>query len=90
MEIKLTFKITFASGEQTEQEIKFPADPHKDFEGQARLYMQQMLAQYSSVGILRQPQPGTFVLLCPSQIAMVECALPTILLASEVPTVTLS
>jgi len=91
MEIKLKFKLTFVSGEQTEQEISLPADPSKSFDTQAKLLMQQMLAQYTQVGMLRQPEPGTFVLLCPSQIAMVECSLPSILIASEgeVPNITL-
>lgn len=87
MEVKLKFKITFVSGEQTEQEIALPADPSKSFDLQAKLLMQQMLAQYTQVGMLRQPEPGTFVLLCPSQIAMVECSLPSIIIAdaTEVP-----
>lgn len=91
MEIKLKFKITFVSGEQTEQEISVTADPNKPFEIQAKALMQTMLAQYAAVGMLRQPEPGTFVLLCPSQIAMVEATLPTILVAdaSELPKVTL-
>ena len=91
MEIKLSFKITFVSGEQTTQEIAFPADPSKPFDPQAKLLMQQMLAQYTQVGMLRQPEPGTFVLLCPSQIALVECSLPNIIIANptEVPKVTL-
>jgi hypothetical protein len=91
VEIKLKFKITFVSGEQTEQEISVTADPSKPFDAQAKFLMQQMLAQYTSVGMLRQPEPGTFVLLCPSQIAMVEAVLPTILVASadEIKKVTL-
>ena len=91
MEIKLSFRITFTSGEQTVQEVSLPADPAKSFEAQAKTYLQAMLAQYAQVGMLRQPEPGTFVLLCPSQIAMVECTLPSILIASEgeVPKVTL-
>lgn len=91
MEIKLKFKITFVSGEQTEQEISLPADPSKPFDLQAKLLMQQMLSQYTQVGMLRQPEPGHFVLLCPSQIAMVEATLPTIIIAdaTEVPKVTL-
>ncbi len=91
MEIKLSFKITLVSGEQTIQDISFPADPNKPFDPQAKLLMQQMLAQYTQVGMLRQPEPGTFVLLCPSQIAVVECSLPTIIVASalEVPKVSL-
>lgn len=83
MEIKLSFKITFVSGEQTVQEVALPADPTKSFEAQAKAYLQAMLGQYAQLGMLRQPEVGTFVLLCPSQIAMVECTLPTILLASE-------
>jgi hypothetical protein len=91
MEIKLKFKITFVSGEVTEQEISLPADPSKPFDLQAKLLMQQMLAQYTQVGMLRQPEPGTFVLLCPSQIAMVEATLPSIIIAdaTEVPKITL-
>ena len=91
MEIKLKFKITFVSGEQTEQELTFPADQSKPFDAQALFFMQQALAQYSTIGMLRQPEKGTFVLLCPSQIAMVEVSLPSILIASagEVPKVTL-
>jgi hypothetical protein len=82
MEIKLSFRITLASGEQTTQELSLPADPAKPFDTQARAWMQQVFAQYTQVGMLRQPEPGTFVLLCPSQIAMVECTLPNILIAS--------
>lgn len=91
MEIKLKFEITFVSGEQTEQDISVPADPNKAFDLQATLLMQQMLAQYSQVGMLRQPEPGTFVLLCPSQIALVKCTLPSIIIAdaTEVPKVKL-
>ena len=61
MEIKLSFKITFVSGEVTVQDISLPADPNKPFEAQAKAWMQQMLAQYTQVGMLRQPEPGTFV-----------------------------
>jgi hypothetical protein len=91
MEIHLKFKITMVSGEVTEQEIKLPADPSKPFDLQAKLLMQQMLAQYTQVGMLRQPEPNKFVLLCPSQIALVETELPSIILAdaTEVPRVSL-
>jgi hypothetical protein len=91
VEIKLKFKITLVSGEQTEQELTFPADQNKPFDGQAIMFMQQALAQYSTIGMLRQPEKGTFVLLCPSQIAMVEVSLPSIVIANpgEVPKVTL-
>lgn len=91
MEIKLSFKITFVSGEQTTQDITVPADPSKPFETQARALMQTMLGQYTNVGMLRQPKPGSYMLLCPSQIAIVEVEMPSIILASEneVPKVTL-
>ena len=91
MEIKLKFKITFVSGEQTEQELTFPADQTKSFDAQAMFFMQQALAQYSTIGMLRQPEKGSFVLLCPSQIAMVEVTLPSILIAgvTDVPKVSL-
>jgi hypothetical protein len=82
MEIKLSFKLTLASGEETVQEVSLPADPNKPFDAQAKAWMQQMFAQYTQVGMIRQPEPGTFVLLCPSQIAMVECSLPNIVIAS--------
>jgi hypothetical protein len=87
MEIKLKFKLTFVSGETHEQEVGFPADPNKPFDLQAKLLMQQMLSQYTQVGMLRQPESGKFVLLCPSQIAMVETELPSIVLAGpdEIP-----
>ncbi len=81
MEIKLSFKLTLASGEQPIQEIAVKADPGLPFDTQARALMQTMFSQYSSVGMLRQPDPGRFVLLCPSQIALVECELPSILIA---------
>jgi hypothetical protein len=82
MEIKLSFRITLASGEQTMQELSLPADPNKPFDAQAKAWMQQIFAQYTQVGLMRQPEPGTFVLLCPSQIAMVECTLPNIVIAT--------
>lgn len=87
MEIKLTFKITFVDGEYTTQDISVPADPQHPVEKQMLFLMQQMLNQYAQVGILRQPTPGSFVLICPSQIAQVECEMPSIVLAgaNEVP-----
>jgi hypothetical protein len=83
MEIKLSFQITLASGEQTVQEISVPADPGLPFDAQARALMQTMLSQYATVGLLRQ-SAGKYTLLCASQIAMVECELPSILIASAV------
>ena len=90
MEIKLTFKITFTNDETTTQDITVPADPKHPVEKQMLFLMQQMLNQYSQVGILRQPDKGKFLLICPSQIATVECELPSIILANamEVPNTT--
>jgi hypothetical protein len=88
MEIKLSFLITFVNGEVTTQEISVPADPQHPVEKQTLFLMQQMLQQYSQVGLLRNPEnKKKFLLICPSQIASVECELPSILLAgaNEVP-----
>lgn len=82
MEIQLTFLITFVDGTTTTQEISIPADPAHSIEKQTLFLMQQMLNQYSQVGLLRNPDKGRkFVLICPSQIYGVEVELPTILLA---------
>lgn len=82
MEVKLKFKLTLVSGEQIEQDFATQVDPNKSFDLQAKALMQQMLGQYAQVGMLRQPNPGSYILLCPSQIAMVECDLPNIVIAS--------
>ena len=82
MDIKLTFALTLVSGETTTQEISAPADPQLPVDRQALAVMQSMLHQYATVGMLRQPEAGHFMLLCPSQIASVECRLPSIVLAS--------
>ena len=91
MELKLSFKLTLSSGEVTSQDIQVPADPNHPIDKQMRALMQTMMTQYATVGLLRQPAPGSFILLCPSQIALVECELPNIVLANatEVPRVTL-
>jgi hypothetical protein len=81
MEIKLSFLITFTSGETTTQDFNVPADPKHPIDKQTVLLMQQMLTQYSQVGLLRNPSGKKFVLTCPSQIATVECELPAILIA---------
>jgi hypothetical protein len=82
MEIKLTFTITFINGEITTQDIVVPADIKLPIEKQTAFLMQQMLVQYAQVGLLRNPDKGTkFILICPSQIATVECEVPSILLA---------
>jgi hypothetical protein len=91
MEIKLTFKITYVSGEQSLQEIAIPADARLPVENQQKALMQTMMTQYASVGIIRQPTPNSYRLILPSQLAMVECELPSIILADaiDVPKVTL-
>jgi hypothetical protein len=91
MEIKVKFKITFNSGEFTEQEIAVKHDPKYPVDVQQKALMQQMLGQYTSVGMLRQPEPGHYILICPSQIAMVECELSNLIIAdaTEIPRVTL-
>jgi hypothetical protein len=84
MEIQLKFKVILVTGEETIQEIKVQADPKLPVEKQTLFLMQQMFNQYAQVGLLREPEKGTFVLCCPSQIAFVECNLPSILLASSI------
>lgn len=84
MDIKLNFKITCTNGEETTQDISTPAvnDPNVPFDKQQAMVMQQMFHQYAQVGLLRQPSPNKFILMCPSQIAFVECELPSIVLAN--------
>ena len=91
MDIKITFRITLVSGESTTQDITVLADPQFPVEKQTLALMQTMMQQYAQVGILRQPEKGKFVLLCPSQIALVEAELPSIVIASpsEVPKISL-
>jgi hypothetical protein len=91
MEIKVKFKIIFVSGEETEQEISVQHDPKYTVELQQKALMQQMLSQYASVGMLRQPSPNFYKLILPSQIAIVECELGSLVIAdmSEVPRITL-
>jgi hypothetical protein len=98
MDIKLTFGLTFVSGEQTTQDITAQADPRHHVDDQMKALMNRMFIQYATVGIIRQganedgtPNPNRYMLLCPSQIAMVECELPSIILAgaNEVPKITL-
>lgn len=84
MDIRLSFKITRADGEEETQEISTPTspDPNLPIERQQLMVMQQMFNQYAQVGMLRQPKKDTFILLCPSQIAFVECTLPSLILAN--------
>jgi hypothetical protein len=81
MDIKLTFRITFNDGSSTSQDLTVPADARFPIEKQTLALMQQALVQYAQVGLLRNPEPGKFFLICPSQIASVECELPSIVLA---------
>jgi|SRR5208282_1849081 len=98
MDIKLTFEITVVSGEKTTQDITAQADPRHHVDDQMKALMNRMFIQYATVGMIRQgadedgrPNPNKYVLLCPSQLAMVECELPSIILAgaNEVPKITL-
>lgn len=73
MDVSLHFVITKVDGSQVTQDIKCPQDA-------AEQAMNQMLAQYSQVGMLKKD--GTKYMLLPSsQIALVECELPTIVIA---------
>jgi hypothetical protein len=89
MEIKLTFQITMVNEEVIEQTFTVPAlnDPNVPFEQQQIIVMNKALTQYAQVGMLKQVEPRKFLLVCPSQIACVECELPSILIAnpSDVP-----
>ncbi len=96
--MKLTFAITFVSGEQTTQDITAQADPRHHVDEQMKALMNRMFIQYATVGMIRNgqnedgtPNPSKFVLLCPSQLALVECEIPSIILAgaNEVPKITL-
>ncbi len=82
MEIKLTFVITRVDGEVENQDITAPAVPDLPLDQQQMIVMQRMLNQYAQVGMLRQPEKDHFILLCPSQIAFVECTLPSVVLAN--------
>ncbi|GEM_PF-5731708 len=84
MEIKLTFKLTLINESVETQEISAPAvnDPNITIDQQQMLLMQRMLNQYTQVGMLRQPEKNKFILLCPSQIAFIECELPSVLVAN--------
>ena len=87
MEIKLQFHIMLTDGTETVQEIVVPADLALPIDTQTQFLMMQMFKQYAGVGLLRNPEKNKFVLICPSQLAAVECELPSIMLAgaNEVP-----
>jgi hypothetical protein len=91
MEIKVKFTNHLRVREETEQEISVQHDPKYTVELQQKALMQQMLSQYASVGMLRQPSPNFYKLILPSQIAIVECELGSLVIAdmSEVPRITL-
>lgn len=82
MEIKLKFKITCTNGEETEQEISAPVPPEVPIDQARMVLMMKMLNQYAQVGLLRQPKPDQYILMCPSQIAFVECQTSSIVLAN--------
>src|SRR5271167_556313 len=82
MEIKLKFRITCINEEVTEQEIATPVPPEVPVDQARMVLMMKMMNQYAQVGLLRQPEPDHYILMCPSQIAFVECELPSIVLAS--------
>ena len=82
MEIKLTFAITRVDGEVETQDITAPAHPEVPVDQQKLLLMMKMFNQYTQVGMLRQPKPDHYILLCPSQIMFVECELPSVLIAN--------
>jgi|SRR5271157_46105 len=82
MEIKLKFKITCVNEDETEQEISTPVPNDVPLEQARMVVMMKMLNQYAQVGMLRQPSPDHYILMCPSQIAFVECILPSVILAS--------
>ncbi len=84
MDIRLDFKITMVNGEDTEQSITVPgiSDPQVPFESQQIMLMQKMFSQYAQVGLIRQVEPKKFLLLCPSQLAFIECEIPSIIIAN--------
>jgi hypothetical protein len=72
-EANLHFVITKVDGTQVTQDFNCPSDA---VEG----VMNQMLAQFSQVGMLKKD--GTkYTLLPASQISLVECELPTLVIA---------
>jgi hypothetical protein len=73
METNLHFVVTKTDGTQVTQDIKCPNDASESA-------LNQMLAQYAQIGMLKKD--GTKYTLVPaSQISLVECELPTIVLA---------
>lgn len=83
MDINLTFKITFVDGGVDTQDISVPSDPRYPIEKQTMALITHMFSQYTEVGVLRRPNNGNkFLLICPSQIATIECDMPSIVLAN--------
>ena len=74
METNLHFIVTKVDGSQVMQDIKCPTDV---VEGA----MNQMLSQFAQVGMLKK-EGAKYTLLPASQIALVECELPTIVIAA--------
>jgi len=74
METSLHFVITKIDNTTVEQDIKCPADA-------AEAVVNQMMAQYSQVGVLKK-EGNKYTLLPCSQIALVEIELPSLVIAS--------
>lgn len=79
METSLHFVVTKVDGSQVTQDIKCPADA-------AEAAINQMMAQYSQLGMLKK-EGGKYSLLPSSQIAFVEVEVSSILVASPSDTV---
>jgi len=84
LEIKLTFRITTVAETEETQEITAQAvnDPNLTYDQQRIMLMQRMFNQYAQVGLMRQDKPNHFILMCPSQLAFIECELGSVLLAN--------
>jgi hypothetical protein len=74
METNLHFVITKLDGSVVEQDIKCPADA-------AEAAINQMMGQYSQVGMLKK-EGGKFTLLPRNQIALVEVEISPLIVAS--------
>jgi hypothetical protein len=74
METQLVFKIVKKDGEELEQVINCPPE-------HAESIVNQMLAQYAQVGMMRK-SGNKFLLLCCGEIAYVEVELPSVVIAS--------
>jgi hypothetical protein len=75
METNLHFVVTKVDGAQILQDIKCPAES-------ADTAMNQILAQYSQIGLLKKEEEGYYTLLPSSQIAFVECRMSSLVIAT--------